>query len=323
MVIIPPGATLIMALDSDSGLAFILEVFSEVFIGGGGGGEPTGIIARSIIIITFSIVTVTADADTLATGPTILTIGKEWAIRIVRSTSVTAAVHRQEEHPIIRDLVGNHIRPGSTTRYPEPMLPQPATGVILTSQASPAKVRNAAIDRYQPITETADTERVRPTVETVLFPAFNPARPIVAATDTAGVLPTAETVLFPAFNPARPIVAAMDTARVLPTAEATGGIVLFPVIAPAHPMAAATDTARVLPMAEATGGTVLFPVIVPARPMAAADTTPAPLLAAGAQSALAAVFTVDAVVNYEFSHVLVWGPKHRTSGLLLCSSLLN
>jgi leucyl aminopeptidase (aminopeptidase T) len=74
-------------------------------------------------------------------------------------------------------------------------------------------------------------------------------------------------------------------------------------------MAAAADTAPVLPTAEATAETVPCPAIAPARhTQAEADTSRPVLLAVGAPSARAVASTVAAVVNNEFSHVVVRGP---------------
>lgn len=110
----------------------------------------------------------------------------------------------------------------------------------------------------------------------------------------------------------QPIMEAADTARIRLTVAATAETVPFPAINPARPMVAAADTARVLPTAEATAETVPCPTIAPARhTREEAGTSPAVLLAAGARSARAAAPTAAAVVNNEFSHVVVRGPKHR------------
>src|SRR5439155_15139100 len=217
-VILPVGITRISVLDSDSALAFILEAFSGAFIGVVGGGGQTGIIARSIRTITFSIITVTADTDIdmAPPGVTIPAIGRESTIRIVRSINATAEFHQwREEDRVSRGLAGNHMRLGSTTRRPELMRHKPAAGAILASRDSPANVRNAATALLRPIMEAADTARVLPTAEA-----------------------TAEAVPFPAIASAPPMAAAADTARVLPTAEATAETVPFPAIVSARPMVA-------------------------------------------------------------------------------------
>ena len=190
-VIIPLGITRISVLDSDSALAFILEAFSGAFIGVVGGGGQTGIIARSIRTITFSIITVTADTDIDMAPPglTIPAIGRESTIRIVRSINATAEFQWREADRVSRGLAGNYMRLGSTTRRPEPMWRKPAAGAILASRGSPAKVRNAATALLQPIMEAADTARILPTAEataeTVPFPAIASAPPMAAAADTA------------------------------------------------------------------------------------------------------------------------------------------
>src|SRR5439155_13016403 len=186
-VILPVGITRISVLDSDSALAFILEAFSGAFIGVVGGGGQTGIIARSIRTITFSIITVTADTDIDMAPPglTIPAIGRESTIRIVRSINATAEFQWREADRVSRGLAGNHMRLGSTTRRPEPMWRKPAGGAILASRGSPAKVRNAATALLQPIMEAADTARVLPTAEPARCPAIASTRTMAAAADTA------------------------------------------------------------------------------------------------------------------------------------------
>ena len=73
-------------------MGFTLGAFSAALVGAVGGGGQTGIIARSIRTITFSIITVTADTDIDMAPPglTIPAIGKESTIRIVRSINATA-----------------------------------------------------------------------------------------------------------------------------------------------------------------------------------------------------------------------------------------
>src|SRR5262245_3795556 len=166
-VIIPLGITRISVLDSDSALAFILEAFSGAFIGVVGGGGQTGIIARSIRTITFSIITVTADTDIKMApfGLTILAIGRESTIRIVRSLNATAEFQWRDADRVSRGLAGNHMRLGSTTRRRKPMRSKVAAGAVLASRASPAKVRNAATALLQPLMEAADTARIPPTAE--------------------------------------------------------------------------------------------------------------------------------------------------------------
>jgi hypothetical protein len=165
--------------------------FSGAFFGVVGGGGQTGIIARSIRTITFSIITVTADTDIdmAPLGLTIPAIGRESTIRIVRSINVTAEFQWREADRVSRSLAGNHMRLGSTTRRPEPMRQEPAAGAILVSRGSPAKVRNAATALLPPIMEAADTAPVLPTAEataeTVPCPAIDPCRPMVAAANTA------------------------------------------------------------------------------------------------------------------------------------------
>jgi hypothetical protein len=236
-------------LDSDSVLAFILDALSGAFIGVVGGGGQTGIIARSIRTVTFSIITVTADMDIDMAQPglTIPAIGRESTIRIVRSINATAEFQRREEDRVSRGLAGNPMRLGSTTRRPEPT--KPARDVI-ASRGSPAKVHNAATALLRPTMEAEDTVRVLPTAE-----------------------PTAETLPYTAIASVRPLAAAADTARVLPTAEATAETVPYTAIASARPMAAAAVTTRVLLTAEATAETLPYAAINPSRPMvAAADT---------------------------------------------------
>ena len=164
-------------------------------------------------------------------GLTILAIGSESAIRIVRSISAMAEFQRREADRVSRGLAGNHMRLGSTTRRPEPMR---------------HKVHNAATAQLRPIMDTA---RVLPTAaataETVPFTAIVSARPMAAAADTARVLPTAaatvETVPSTAIASVRPMPAAADTARVLPTSEATAALPCA-AIHPSRPMVTA-DTA--------------------------------------------------------------------------------
>ncbi len=98
-------------------------------------------------------------------GLTILAIGRESTIRIVRSINATAESQRREEDRVFRGLARNPMRLGSTTRRPEPVWRTPAAGVILTSRVSLAKVRNAATALLQHIMETVDTERVLHTAE--------------------------------------------------------------------------------------------------------------------------------------------------------------
>ena len=185
-------------------MAFTLEPFSAALVGVVGGGDQTGIIARFIRTITFSIITVTADTDIDMAPPglTILAIGRESTIRIVRSINATAESQCREADRVSRGLAGNPMRPGSTARCPGPMRHKPAAG---------AKVRNAATALLRPTIEAADTARVLPTAEataeTVPFPAIASARPMVAAADTARVLPTAEAIAeesaMPSYRPVR------------------------------------------------------------------------------------------------------------------------
>ena len=236
-------------LDSDSARGFILDALSGAFIGVVGGGGRTGISARSIRTVTFSIITVTAgtDIDMAQPGLTIPAIGRESIIRIVRSINATAEFQWREEDRVSRGLAGNPTRLGSTTRRPEPT--KPARDVI-ASRGSPAKVHNAATALLRPIMEAEHTARVLPTAEA-----------------------TAETVPYTAIVSVRPLAAAADTARVLPTAEATAETVPYTAIASARPLAAAADTALVLLIAAAMAETLPYAPINPSRPMAAAADT--------------------------------------------------
>src|SRR5262245_57190319 len=132
-VIIPLGITRISVLDSDSARAFILEAFFGAFIGVVGGGDQTGIIARSIRTVTSSIITVTADTDIDMAPPglTIPSIGRASTIRIVRSVNATAEFQGCKADRVSRGLTGNQMRLGSTTRDPKPIRRKQAAGAAL------------------------------------------------------------------------------------------------------------------------------------------------------------------------------------------------
>ena len=205
--------------------------FSGAFIGVVGGGGQTGIIARSIRTITFSIITVTADTDIdmALPGLTIPAIGRESTIRIVRSINATAEFQWREADRVSRGLAGNHMRLGSTNTVPRGQCgASQQLAHILASRGSPAKVRNAATALLRPIMEAADTARVLPTAEA-----------------------TAETVPCPSYR-FSPSYGSSSGYRASPSYSGGYGRKPFriPAIASARPMAAAADTARVLPTAE-------------------------------------------------------------------------
>src|SRR5262245_54050388 len=245
-VIIPLGITRISVLDSDSALAFILEAFSGAFIGVVGGGGQTGIIARSIRTITFSIITVTADTDIEMApfGLTILAIGTESTIRIVRSLNATAEFQWREDR-VSRGLAGNHMRLGSTTRRRKPMRSKLAAGVVLASRARNHMRLGSTTRCFEPMWSKVAAGAVlasRGSAAKVRNAATALLQPIMEAANTARVLPTAEPARCPAIASPRPMAAA-DTARIPPTAEATVEIAPFPSIASVLPTVAAADIA--------------------------------------------------------------------------------